>query len=420
MTETDVVVVGAGAAGLAAAKTLAAEGVACVVIEAQDRIGGRAFTSSREFGVPFDVGCAWLHAADRNPFFADAQAAHWTLRYHPMGLDHLYFGDRKASPEEMAALTDAEAALQAAVASYAGPDDRLASLVSACHLEDAVATFNGPMDFGKDDDEISIADFRVAEDLDPNYLTREGFGALVAHWGRDVEVTLSCPARRIRWDGPGVEVETDRGTLRARAAIVTVSTGVLAFDGLRFAPRLPERHAAAIFDLPMGLLTKVPLRVTGTRLGLAPFDDVLVVGHARHDLYLLCFPFDLDLVVGFVGGDFAWEMEAAGPAAAVDFVAGRLADLFGSDVRKHLGHGSMTTWAGEPWVRGAYAVAAPGAASARRTLGESVGDRIWFAGEALAGGLIQTAGGARLSGEATARRVAAHLRRGSGDAARVR
>jgi len=411
MTETDVVIVGAGAAGLAAAVTLGAEGVDYVLIEAQGRIGGRAHTSNREFGVPFDVGCAWLHAADRNPFFPDARAAGWTLQHHEMGLDHLYFRDRKASASEMAALSEAETALQAAIDAHDGPDDRLASLVRATQLDDAVSTFNGPMDFGKDDDEISVADFRSAEDLDPNYLTREGYGALIAHWGRDVPVTLACPARRVRWDGQGVEVETDRGTLRARAVIVTVSTGVLAFDGIRFAPTLPEGHSRAVFDLPMGLLTKVPIRVTGTRLGLRPFDDVLVVGHARHDLYLLCFPFDLDLIVGFVGGDFAWEMEAAGPAAAVDFVTGRLEALFGHDVRRHLGHGTMTNWAAEPWVRGAYAVAAPGAADARRILAEPVAERIWFAGEALAGGLIQTAGGARLSGEEAARQVASLVRR---------
>lgn len=410
MTETEVVVVGAGAAGLAAAKTLADAGVACVVIEAMGRIGGRAHTSSSEFGVPFDVGCAWLHAADRNPFFADAEALGWTLQHHDMGLDHLFFGTRKAGAEELAELERAEAALQAAIEAHDGPDDRLAALATACQLENAVSVFNGPMDFGKDDDEISVTDFRGAEDLDPNYLTREGFGALIACWGRDVPVTLACPARRIRWDGPGVTVETDRGDLRARAAIVTVSTGVLAFDGIRFTPALPEAHTRAVFDLPMGLLTKVPIRVTGTRLGLEPFDDVLVVGHARHDLFLLCFPFDLDLVIGFVGGDFAWELEAAGPAAAVDFVAGRLEGLFGSDVRKHLGYGTMTNWAAEPWVRGAYAVAAPGAAGARAALSEPVGDRVYFAGEALAGGLIQTAGGARRSGEAVAREVVRRVR----------
>lgn len=410
MTETDVVVVGAGAVGLGAAKELAAAGVRCVVVEATGRIGGRAHTESRTFGVPFDVGCAWLHAADRNPFYDDARDAGWTLRHHDMALDHVYFGDRRATPEEVAGLVDAEARLQRAIEQHEGPDDRLASLASACHVEEAIATYNGPMDFGKDDDEISVADFRAAEDLDPNYFTREGFGALVAHWGRDVPVTLGCPVRRIRWDGPGVDVATDRGTIRAAAAIVTVSTGVLAFDGLRFAPQLPEGHQKAIFDLPMGLLTKVPIRVSGTRLGMEPFTDVLAVGHARHDLYLLCFPFDLDLIVGFVGGDFAWELEAAGPAAAVDFVAGRLEALFGSDLRPHLGHGAMTNWSSEPFVRGAYAVAAPGAADARARLATSVGDRIWFAGEALAGGLMQTAGGARSSGEAVARAVARRVR----------
>ena len=411
MIETDVVVVGAGAAGLAAAKTLTAHGLDVVVVEAMDRVGGRAFTSTREFGVPFDVGCAWLHAADRNPFYDDARSLGWTLRYHDMALDHLYFGTRKADGDELRAMHGAEAALQAAIESFEGDDDRLASLVRACHLENAVSVFNGPMDFGKDDDEISVADFRSAEDLEPNYFTREGYGALVARWGRDVPVTLSCPVRHVRWGGSGVTVETDRGDLRARAVIVTVSTGVLAFDGIRFTPGLPEAHTKAVFDLPMGLLTKVPIRVTGTRLGLEPFEDVLVVGHARHDLYLLCFPFDLDLVVGFVGGDFAWEMEAAGPAAAVDFVTGRLEGLFGSDIRKHVGHGTMTNWAAEPWVRGAYAVAAPGAAAARKVLAEPVGERIWFAGEALAGGLIQTAGGARLSGQAAAHDLARRLSR---------
>lgn len=410
MWETEVVVVGAGVAGLGAAKTLMAAGVECVVVEATGRIGGRARTSTREFGVPFDVGCAWLHAADRNPFFPDAQAAGWTLQHHDMALDHVYFGDRRATAEEARGLVAAEARLQRAVTEHADDDDRLATLVEASHLEDAISTFVGPMDFGKDDDEISIADFRAAEDLDPNYLTLEGYGALVAHWGRDVPVHLSCPVRRVRWDGPGVVVETDRGELAARAAIVTVSTGVLAFEGVRFTPALPERHLTAVYDLPMGLLTKVPLRVAGTRLGLEPFTDVLLVGHARHDIYLLCFPFDLDLMVAFVGGDFAWELEAAGAAASVDFVTGRLEGVFGSEIRRHLRHGTMTNWSAEPFVRGAYAVAAPGAATARQALAEPVGDRVWFAGEALAGGLMQTAGGARLSGEAVAKQVAARLR----------
>ncbi len=98
MDDVDVVIVGAGCAGLAAAKALRSAGRTFAVIEAMDRIGGRAWTTSADFGVPFDIGCAWLHAADRNPFFPEAQAAGWTLYHHDMGLDHLWFGKRPPAP----------------------------------------------------------------------------------------------------------------------------------------------------------------------------------------------------------------------------------------------------------------------------------------------------------------------------------
>ncbi len=409
MTDVDVVVVGAGCAGLAAAKRLRASGASFVVLEAMGRIGGRAWTTSDDFGVPFDIGCAWLHAADRNPFFPEAQAAGWTLQHHHMGLDHLWFGKRRATDAEMAAERLAEAELAACIERHRSGDDRLSSVVEACHALRVSATFAGPMDFGADDDEISVADYRSAADLDPNYFTKEGFGALIHRWGADVPVQLATPVRRIRWDGPGVEVETAKGTVRARAVIVTVSTGVLAFEEIAFTPDLPDGHQEAIFDLPMGLLTKVPVKVEGTRLGLSPFDDLLMERHARHDLYFLAFPFDLDLMVGFVGGDFAWEMEAAGREAAVDFVTDRLVDMFGSDARKAVTHGAMTHWGAERYVRGGYAAARPGKAAARQVLAEPVGERIWFAGEALAGSLKQTAAGARLSGETVAGKVALWL-----------
>ena len=408
MSDVDVVIVGAGAAGLAAAKVLCAAGKTVRVLEAMDRIGGRAWTRDTDFGVPFDIGCAWLHAGDRNPFMADAERLGWTTRHHDMGLDHLYFGTRKASAEELAAVTAADEGIAEALAAGA-PDDRLSSLLGQGGAMRASATYAGPMDFGKDADEISVADYNAAADLYPDYFTREGFGALIAAWGADVPVTLGAPVTAIDWSGKGVAVETPRGTVRGRAAIVTVSTGVLAFEDIRFTPALPEAHFEAVFDLPMGLLTKIPLEIHGDHLGLEPFDDLLIERHARHDLYFLCFPFDLPLMVGFVGGDFAWEIEAAGQDAAVDFVTDRLVDIFGSDLRKRVGRSLMTNWGGERRTRGAYASARPGRAGARAVLAEPVGERIWFAGEALAGSLMQTAGGARLSGEAAARDILAAL-----------
>lgn len=410
MTEVDVVVVGAGAAGLAAAKSLAKVGKTVTVFEAMNRIGGRAWTETETFGFPFDRGCAWLHAGDRNPFYSEAAAAGLRLFHHDMDVDHLYYGRTKATAEALAAMGAADAAIAEALTARKGGSDVLAELLPDTLAADAAATFGGPMDFAMDADEISALDFAGAADLDPNYFTFDGFGSIVARWGGDVAVELATPVREIRWDGPGITVVTDRGSMRAGQVVVTVSTGVLAYHGIRFRPDLPEAYDEAFDDLPMGLLTKIPLVVEGERFGKRPFDDLLIERRNHHDIYFLCFPFDLDLMVGFVGGDFAWELECAGEAAAVDFATERLVRTFGADARKAVKKGAMTAWGSERWTRGTYAAARPGRSAARKTLLQPVADRIWFAGEALAGPLMQTCGGARLSGEAVAQRVAGRAR----------
>lgn len=410
MSDVDVVVVGAGAAGLSAARVLRTQGVSFRVVEATDRIGGRAYTSSELFGVPFDIGACWLHAGDRNPFLADATAAGWTLEHHDMTLDRLYYGSRRASESELADVRTAEAQIERLIETYEGGEDEVGVLVAKSKAHRAAATYLAAMDFGIDHEDLSIADAQRAADLEPNYLTQEGLGALVAHWGATVPVELSAPVERIVWDGPGVVVETARGAIRTRAVILTVAPALLALEDIEFSPPLPTRHFQATFDLRMGLLTKIALEIKGTRLGLAPFEDMLVERPSHHDIYFLGFPFDTDLMIGFVGGDFAWELSAAGPAAAIDFATDRLAAIFGADVRRQISRGLMTNWGAHRYTRGAYAAARPGRSSARQILSEPIADRIWFAGEHLAGPLMQTIGGARLSGEAVARATATAVR----------
>jgi len=402
VSDVDFAIVGAGAAGLAAAKAFRRSGRSFVVLEALSRIGGRAWTESDTFGIPFDQGCAWLHAADRNPFHSEAVAAGWTLHHHDMGLDHLYFGRDKATAAQMEEMGKADAAFSELLAVYRSTTDRASELIVANRHVHAATTFAGPMDFAQDIDEISIADFALAADLEPNYFTREGFGALVARWGADVPVSLATPVSEIRWDGPGVELATARGSVRAARALVTVSTGVMVNRHLRFTPDLPWDHEAAIEDLPMGLLTKIPLAIPRDALPKEAFADLLIETRSHRDIFFLCYPFDLDMVVGFVGGDFAWEVESAGEDAAVDFATEALVRLFGSAVRGRITRGAMTRWGSQRFTRGAYAAARPGFANARGTLARPVADRIWVAGEALAGPLMQTCGGARLSGERAA------------------
>ncbi|HYD27336.1 NAD(P)/FAD-dependent oxidoreductase [Brevundimonas sp.] len=406
VSEPDVVVIGAGSAGIAAALTARAAGLDVVVLEAMDRIGGRAFTDTATFGSPFDVGCAWLHKADDNPYADYARAQGFTLRAHEYDLEKVWLGPRPAPAHLVNA---AEEAMSEAIAG--APADVAASTVVdlAAPVDEAAGDYLGALDMAVDLDELSTFDYANADDLAPNLLCAQGFGAIVAHRGRGLPVRLNTPVRHVRWDGPGATVETDAGSIHARAVIVTASTGVLASGAIRFTPDLPVATRDAIADIPMGMLAKIPLQIRGQRFGLEPFTDVLLARRGRRDLYFLSFPFATDLMVGFVGGDLGWELSAAGEAAAIDFATQGLVEMFGSNAAAAVVRGGLTPWASNPWTRGAYAAASPGRYAAREALARPVGDRIFFAGEALAGGLIQTCGGAYRSGEAAARAVRAVL-----------
>jgi monoamine oxidase len=403
----DVAIVGAGSAGLSAARQLASAGKSVIVLEAMDRIGGRAFTESETFGTPFDWGCAWIHSADRNPYYPLAQQWKFDLVRHDDGLDRVYYGARRFSEAEMRRVGQIRAEIVRANEAAARRRDGAVSSVRSIRTreEQVTATFMGPMDMAVDFGELAIRDYNDQAELEPNYLLRDGFGALVKRFGEGVPVSLSTPVTRIRYDGPGVVLETPKGNVSARACIVTASTGVLRADAIRFDPALPAWKADAIANVPMAMLAKIPLLLDGERFGLQPFEDIHCEQQSNQDIYFLAFPFDSNLMIGFVGGGFGWEMSAAGRDIAVDFATGALKRMFGADAGKRVVKGDITRWGGNPWVRGAYSAARPGHTRARQDLARPVAERLFFAGEALAGEFAQTCGGASLSGAMTAQQV---------------
>jgi monoamine oxidase len=411
-TNPDVAIVGAGSAGLSAARQLISAGKSVIVLEAIDRIGGRAFTDSETFGTPFDWGCAWIHSADRNPYYPLAQQWKFDLARHDDGLDRVYYGSRRFSDAEMDRVRQVreEIVLANEEAARAG-DGAVSSVREIVSPEEQVAaTFMGPMDMAVDFDQLAIRDYDDQAELEPNYLLREGFGTLVKRFGEGLPVSLSTPVTRIRYDGRGVVLETPRGNVSARACIITASTGVLRGDAIRFDPALPAWKTDAFANVPMAMLAKIPLLLDGERLGLQPFEDILCEQQSNQDIYFLAFPFDSNMMIGFVGGGFGWEMSAAGREIAIDFATGALKRMFGSNAGKHVVKGDITRWGSNPWVRGAYSAARPGHTHARQDLGRPVADRLFFAGEALAGEFAQTCGGASLSGAMTAQEVLKALR----------
>ena len=415
-TDPDVVVIGAGAAGLAAARTLRHQGVSCIVVEAAPRIGGRAFTESTSFGQPVDHGCSWISGATANPFTRIARDGGFTLVEHTdAGTDLFDLDGNRASPADEDAYWRAWAAIDRAMAraGRTGEDVAASTVVPQMTWSATVQSWMGAMDYGVDFDGISTADYWDSASDQPSYFVREGLGAVVATLDDGLPVALDTKVRVVDWSGKGVAVETDRGTIRARACLVTVSTGVLNAGAIRFTPELPAWKQQAAADIPMGLLTKVPLLFDGARLGLGENNWVtyqVPEDKAGEACFFIAWPTGHDYVFGNIGGRFGWDLARAGQAATVDYALEQLIRLVGSDARKHFVKGFATDWAENPLTYGAYGAVRPGSSHARENLAAPLADKLFFAGEATSASVPALVNGAFLTGHHTAKAIAKVLK----------
>lgn len=422
MTETDIVIIGAGVAGLGAAAACRDAGRRAVVLEASGRVGGRAWTDypAALGGVWFDMGAVWFHDAEHNPLVPIArQAGDTLLRSDEIRQERTFIGDRFASEAELAAYGEAwpryEAAADRALAD--GGDVSLAEVTRRLPDDPWVATleaWEGPVICAVDADRFSTRDWRRNALGGSNLVADGGIGAFVERrLAPGLDIRLHAPVTAVRWGGAGgaVTVETAGGPVSARACIVTVSTGVLASGTLAFDPPLPARITDAVRALPMGLAMKVALRASGPdRLDLPLHCSVdrILERQGEPLMPFQCWPFGRDYVQGWIGGSVAWDLARAGDAAAVDFALSYLRRAFGGRVDRLFAGGAslVTHWEADPWVRGAYCYAIPGSAMARDTLAEPVADgHLMFAGEACHVGFAGTVAGAWISGQSAARRA---------------
>ncbi|MBP0465062.1 FAD-dependent oxidoreductase [Roseomonas sp. PWR1] len=413
-SDPDVLVIGAGCAGIAAARSLAARGRSCLVLEGGPRVGGRAFTETASLGLPFDHGASWLHQADENPLTPLARAMGVEMLDHDSLRDRRLFTDgRLATHDERRDYATAEDAFWAAIdaaASDGRPDRPAAEAAPRGGRWDAtVAHWEGAQICAAELSRMSLRDFASTALDGPNMILREGVGGLVTRLAQGLPVRLDARVDRLRWGARGVVAEGAFGTVAARAAIVTVSTGVLAAGGIAFDPPLPATTRDAILALPLGLLTKVAFRADDPALpDLPPFASLRrAVAHA-HDrpMSFVSRPFGDPVLVAFCGGARAWEM-AGDPARADAEARAEAATIFGTQGAAALGRATVTRWAEDPLFRGAYSHAVPGAQTARAALAAPLGDgRLVFAGEACHPRFAATVAGAWLSGEAAAQHIA--------------
>ena len=404
VAEVDVAIVGAGAAGLAAAKELRKAGRSFVVLEARARIGGRAYTDDT-LGIPFDAGAQYIHWAERNPWKKIADELKVPLEEDASGGIPVVFANGVRMPDdERARRRSAFSRIWQALEAGVSADRSFADAVKGASPE-IVGAAGGITQFalGEDPERVSIADYDQLWAGD-DYLVPGGYGALVTRWGADVPVRLSTPVSAIRWSGRGVVLETAAGSLVAGAAIVTVPLGVLKAGGIRFAPELPAPLQDALDGLGMGAYTKLALKIDRARVEPLEATDYieLVDGSAVSFEF---WPFGRDLCLVMLGGDHARKLCEAGERAAIDFATARLVGMVGGHIRQAIGGGRLAAWWTDPYARGSYSVARPGRVAARQALRQPVGGKVFLAGEASAGGGAMTVGGATLEGQRVARAV---------------
>jgi len=408
--EIDVVIVGAGAAGIAAARRIAAAGRHYVLIEAADHSGGRCITDTRTFGVPFDRGAHWIHLPDTNPV-AKLTPGHGIEIYPAPESQKVRIGLRNAREGELEDFLAAQVRATRAIADAARKSDVACEQALPNDLGDWRPTVEfvlGPFAYGKDLAQLSTVDFARASERKADAFCRQGFGALLAARAAGIAVQLSTPATAIDI-GRVVEVQTPKGAIAARAAIVTVSTNVLASDRIRFTSELPPRVTEAFNSLSLGSYDHIALELSGNPLGLDTDDLVFEKSADAHTAAILGNVSGTPLCLIEVAGSFGRELSAQGEAAMVDFAGDWLAKLYGAEVKKAVRRASATRWDADARTLGGMSAAVPGGHAARAVLAEPLHDAVWFAGEAVHETLWGTVGGAWESGERAADAVLRRL-----------
>jgi monoamine oxidase len=402
--DADIVVIGAGAAGIAAARRVMAANRKVIVVEAAGQIGGRCLTDTATFDVPFDRGARWMHNPDTNPMIRLVRGAGLDISAAPPG-QKIRIGRRNARPSEteefLAALVRANRAIDDA---SRGRVDVSCASVLPKDLGDWAGTAEfvlGASATGKDLKDLSVIDKVRAQERNAAIACRQGLGTLIAKLGEQLPLSLSTPANRIAWSNRDVTVETPAGKIAARAAVITVSSNVLAAGNIKFAPEIPRRHLDAAAKLSLGSYDHIALQLPGNPLGLARDEIIIEQSNSTRTALLFANMGSSSLCSIDVAGSFGRDLSAQGEKAMVAFAVEWLGKLFGSETASAVKKSSATSWNAAPFVLGAMSAAMPGGQPSRRILSEPIGC-MFLAGEATHETLWGTVDGAWESGERAA------------------
>jgi monoamine oxidase len=407
-SEVDVAIIGAGAAGLGAYSALAGQGLSVLILEARDRIGGRALTSYLPGGIIFDAGCEWLHSADHNAFVPIANALHFDLAEAPP-----HWGEQSYTVNfPLAEQRDFHAAMEAFYSRLEAASKLPADTSAAVWLEagnrwnpliDAVSCYVN----GSELSAVSVYDAESYFETVLNWRVREGYGALISAYGACCNVAFQTCVSGIDHTARPIKLETSRGTVRADRVIYTLPTTLIAEEAVRFRPPLPQKVTASN-GLPLGYAEKVMLAIDEPEMFPEEGHLFGAINRTETGSYDLR-PLGQPCIEAFFGGSFARDLEAAGQLSS--FAIEELTALLGSSFRSKVHPRAASSWARDRFAKGSYSHALPGHSKDRAILAAPVDGRLFFAGEATSSEFFSTAHGAYESGVRAANEVASSLGR---------
>lgn len=390
----DLAIVGAGAAGIAAARLARERGVETVVLEASDRVGGRACTIDWR-GCALDLGATWLHSADRNPLVPLAEQIGAAIDRAPAPWRN-QFADLGYTKKEQAESWAAVEAFAERLRSGPAEDRASNALEPGNEWNGFLEALNGYLN-GTSLANTSATDFIAYWDGSDssNWRLPRGYGALLSALSEGMDVRTGCAVDRVDWNGSTVRLTVTGGIIEARRVIIAVPTDILATGDIIFSPLLDDWLNAAA-QLPLGRVEK--LFLTSSDPESVPANAHLIGNprSAETGSYMLR-PLGMPVIEGFFGGDW---LEGAGGDDLAAKAREELGALLGSDFARKLSPVAYSDWKNHAFIRGSYSYARPGGHGARAALCAPVDGPLAFAGEACSDADYATVHGAWQSGKA--------------------